>query len=253
MGASSLPPLSEQDRRRDPPSLGAPRAPVCAGLPPGAQSGQVTLRPGTPPAGIPGGPGAGPQGSIARATSCHRPSSPHPAPGAAWKRGAAWRVPVPGSLCSQPCGAGPPSLLGRLPGPSPGGRHVAVPGAPRPDPPRGTHSGAAAALASWGLSGPPAPRPAQSRGLCRGSARPAGTQPSRVGAKQPPQARSERRPLLAAAWLLAARGWRGCRARAAGRGGAWAHHPIGEEAGWGGANAVRWRRQRLKGTGARSE
>lgn len=51
----------------------------------------------------------------------------------------------------------------------------------RPPPSRcGTHSGAAAAPASWGQSVLPVPRSALSPRLCRESARPAGSRPSRA-------------------------------------------------------------------------
>lgn len=84
----------------------------------------------------------------------------------------------------------------------PGGRHVAEPGA-RPPRPSGTHSGAAAVPASWGLSGPPAPRPARSPRLWRASARPAGSQPSRAGERA--RRAGESRAPAAAPGCLAAR------------------------------------------------
>lgn len=124
---------------------------------------------------------AGHRAGSARATSCHRPSSPPPL-----------RLARPGSLGQGGADQGRPHLFvcptppspvrerpGRAPWSQPGGRHVAEPGA-RPPGPSGTHSGAAAAPASWGLSGLPAPRPARSPRPCRASVRPAGSQPSRA-------------------------------------------------------------------------
>lgn len=182
------PPLSEPGPRRDPPShaetgAGAP-APRLAGLSPSRGAG----RPGHPPG--PGDPQHPVQESLgarsspepppaqghrtgsARATSCHRPSSPHPC-----CRG----VPAPAPrlfVCRRrrPRPAIAPSRAPRSPPGRPPRRGAGR--APRPDPPRGTHSGAAAAPASWGLWGPPAPRPARSRRLCRASARRAGSRPS---------------------------------------------------------------------------
>lgn len=85
-----------------------------------------------------------------------------------WGKGASPRAPA---LCV---------LYPAVPGPR--ASRVALAG-PRPDPPRGTHSGAAAALASWGLSRLLAPRPTRSQRLCRASVRLAGNQPSRAGGR----------------------------------------------------------------------
>lgn len=148
------------------------RFPPVPGHPPAPHKSYLEARgsPELPPA-------QGRRAGIARATSCHRPSSPCPC---AWRRSDAGAKrarsePVPGSLCAQPRQPSLSSL--RSP---PGGRHVAGPGA-RPPRPSGTHSGAAAGPASWGLSGLPAPRPARSPRPCRASVRPAGSQPSRAG------------------------------------------------------------------------
>lgn len=110
---------------------------------------------------------------------------------------------VPSSLCAQP--RRPRSASGgiRAPWPRPGSRHVAKPGA-RPPGSSGTHSGAAAGPASWGLSGLPAPRPARSPRLCRASVRPAGSQPSRAGEGKNPA--GEIRTPAAAPSCLAAGG-----------------------------------------------
>lgn len=82
------PPLSEHGPRRDPPSRQRSsrvlQSPLVPSLPPGAQAGNTSFRCGIPPGpppGIPGGAGqprARPRKTaISRATSCHRPSSPH--------------------------------------------------------------------------------------------------------------------------------------------------------------------------------
>lgn len=156
---------------------------------------------------------------MARATSCHRPSSPQPpARPESLGQGSAERGRPRFFQCPTPLSPTRerPSRAPRSP---PGDRHVAEPGA-RPPEPAGTHSGAAAAPASWGLSGLPAPRPAPNPMPCRASVRPAGSQPSRA------QERSQRRPQLPAAWRRAARTWAlGARGRPGGA--ARAARPLG--------------------------
>lgn len=129
MDASS-PPLSEPGPRRDPRSHrntgpGAP-APYWLACPPPGDAGQAGYPPGPGPP-----PAQGRRTGRARATSCHRPSSPHPC---AWRgqraggRGARRRPPLFVCVPSPPSPAPRLSRLG-LPGLCPGGRHVAVPGA----------------------------------------------------------------------------------------------------------------------------
>lgn len=189
------------------------RLPLICSSPPGAQGGQDSLLfQDSPPAphksyqearGSPEIPPAqGRRAGIARATSCHRPSSPYPC---AWRRleaggKRARSEPVPGSLCAQPRH---PSLSSRPRSPVPA-RRPPRRGAGRARPPRpsGTHSGAAAGPASWGLSGLPAPRPGRSPRLCRASVRPAGSQPSRAG-ERTTRAGESRAPAAAPGCLAA--------------------------------------------------
>lgn len=189
------------------------RLPLICSSPPGAQGGQDSLLfQDSPPAphksyqearGSPEIPPAqGRRAGIARATSCHRPSSPYPC---AWRRleaggKRARSEPVPGSLCAQPRH---PSLSSRPRSPVPA-RRPPRRGAGRARPPRpsGTHSGAAAGPASWGLSGLPAPRPGRSLRLCRASVRPAGSQPSRAG-ERTTRAGESRAPAAAPGCLAA--------------------------------------------------
>lgn len=185
------PPLSEQGPRRDPTSLAwsGPGAPVPTRLlclPPGSQDGQNTLRardtPRTPCSKVWGRRAAGPASPGPPVATFLQVLPPPPATGTAWKVGQGSTSPSAGSLCALPRHPRLASVPGRArwspPGRTPrrGARR-----APRPDPPRGTHSGAAAALASWGLSRLPAPRPARNRRLYRASVQPAGNQPSRAG------------------------------------------------------------------------
>lgn len=126
---------------------------------------------------------------------------PTPAPGAAWKLGARERGASRSPALCVPNPGTPRCRLGRALRSPPGGRHVAEPGA-RPPRPSGTHSGAAAGPASWGLSGLPAPRPGRSPRLCRASVRPAGSQPSRAG-ERTTRAGESRAPAAAPGCLAA--------------------------------------------------
>lgn len=234
------PPLSEQGPRRDPPSHGetGPGAPAPYSLAwplPGRRARRTPSGPGTPPApatGIAGGarsspeppPAQGRRTSSSRATSCHRPSSPRP---------------PPGSLCANPAVPGPRSPRVALPGPRPGGRHVAVPGA-RP---------ARTLLVALTV----APRLLLQVGACRGCRRPgrpgAGGPAERAydpqvashpaeQASEPTAAGEIRAPvLLPAAWRRAAKALQ-APGRGQGRGGAaGGRHPIGPRRGGGGAGA----------------
>ena len=236
MDAPSLPSVVSAGTARDPPSRGesgpgapAPTRLLC--LPPGAQNRQDTLRaPDTPQHLLQEFLGArDSRAGIARATSCPLRSSPHPCAWHGLEGGAGKHISVLLLFCALSRRTRPASF--------PGGARWSPPGrpprrgagrAPRPDPPRGTHSGAAAALASWGLSRLPAPRPARSRKLGRASVRLAGNQPSRADRQaggragwlagrrartdEQGRARSERRPLLPAGWWRAAEA---CQARVA--------------------------------------
>lgn len=237
MGASSLPPLSEQDRRRDPPSLGAPRAPVCAGLPPGAQSGQATLRTRNTPCRNPWGAGR-------RAAGQHRPGHQ-----------------LPPSFKSTTCAQGGLEVWGRVARPRP--RLFVLPtlrcrapepprSPPWPQPGRPPRRGARRA--------PPGPSSWHSQwrrgGSCKlGAVRAAGAQAGPEPGALQRERTTRRYPAIPSRREAAAAGeirapaaacrlpgcWRPGAGEAAGagggtgRGGAWAHHPIGEEAGWGGA------------------
>lgn len=263
MGASSLPPLSEQDRRRDPPSLGAPRAPVCAGLPPGAQSGQATLRTRNTPCRNPWGAGR-------RAAGQHRPGHQ-----------------LPPSFKSTTCAQGGLEVWGRVARPRP--RLFVLPtlrcrapepprSPPWPQPGRPPRRGARRA--------PPGPSSWHSQwrrgGSCKlGAVRAAGAQAGpepgalqrerttrrypAIPSRREAAAAGEIRAPAAACSCLAAGGPGLARlpARAAGRGGAGpgpttplARRRAGAGPHWPRPSPcprVRWRRRRLKGTGAQSE
>lgn len=218
--ASSLPPLSEQGRL-----VGCSGPHSFARLPPGAQGGQDALPVWDTPStlysyiwGRRAVQGSRPRRAAGLASP--RPpvatvlQVPHPC---AWRGLGAWghgerSKAVPSSLGAQPRRSRSASGRVALPGPGPGGRHVATPGA-RPPGSSGTHSGAAAGPASWGRSGLRAPRPNRSPRLCRASVRPAGSQPSRAGEGKNPA--GEIRAPAAAPSRLAA----GCPDPGAGRAG----------------------------------
>lgn len=195
--ASSLPPLSEQEQLAgcSGPHSVARLPPARVGSPPGPGHPQhlhiVTSGargspepPGFPPAN----PRAqGRRAGIARATSCHRPSSPHRC---AWRglgsqgrgpRREAAPPPPRSFVCPNPRSPAceRPDRAPRPPARRPP-RRGARSAPARPDQTLGTHSGAAAAPASWGPSGRLAPTPARSPTPCRAIARPAGSQPCRA-------------------------------------------------------------------------
>lgn len=234
MDASS-PPLSGPGPRRDPRSHrntgpGAP-APYSLACPPPGDAGQAgrqdTLRARDPArAGPQDPPRQGHQLPPSFKSPPLRLARPE-------SRGPGSASPPPAlCVCAKPAVPSPAIVPTRAPRSPPGRPPRRGAGrAPRPDPPRGTHSGAAAAPASWGPSGLPTPRPARSRRLCRASVRPAGSQPSR-------QAGQTRAPVLPpAAWLRAAQS-RPAPRRGQRRGGAaGGRHAIGPLRGGGGAGA----------------